>query len=176
MNNIATLNTDTKPQTDEERREALRQRIEASEQRNAERSFADQAKDVLDSATDFAKKHPLAVVGGAIGVGLLIGAMTRPGRRLGRRTGTMAAMAGDTVLGYAMGLMDRAETAGAAALRSSSDAIEDLGDSVGSTARRLRRDAAYRADATSDALASSRRRAGRKASRRFRNLKSRLSH
>ena len=85
-------------------------------------------------------------------------------------------MAGDTVLGYAMGLMDRAETAGAAALRSSSDAIEDLGDSVGSTARRLRRDAAYRADATSDALASSRRRAGRKASRRFRNLKSRLSH
>tara|TARA_Y100000815_G_scaffold266622_1_gene285023 strand:- start:275 stop:805 length:531 start_codon:yes stop_codon:yes gene_type:complete len=176
MNNVATLNTDTKPQTDEERREALRQRIEASEQRNAERSFADQAKDVLDSATDFAKKHPLAVVGGAIGVGLLIGAMTRPGRRLGRRTGTMAAMAGDTVLGYAMGLMDRAETAGAAALRSSSDAIEDLGDSVGSTARRLRRDAAYRADATSDALASSRRRAGRKASRRFRNLKSRLSH
>ena len=117
MNNVATLNTDTKPQTDEERREALRQRIEASEQRNAERSFADQAKDVLDSATDFAKKHPLAVVGGAIGVGLLIGAMTRPGRRLGRRTGTMAAMAGDTVLGYAMGLMDRAETAGAAALR-----------------------------------------------------------
>ena len=112
MNNVATLNTDTKPQTDEERREALRQRIEASEQRNAERSFADQAKDVLDSATDFAKKHPLAVVGGAIGVGLLIGAMTRPGRRLGRRTGTMAAMAGDTVLGYAMGLMDRAETAG----------------------------------------------------------------
>ncbi|KZY55840.1 hypothetical protein A3736_09555 [Erythrobacter sp. HI0063] len=176
MNNVATLNTDTKPQTDEERREALRQRIEASEQRNAERSFADQAKDVLDSATDFAKKHPLAVVGGAIGVGLLIGAMTRPGRRLGRRTGTMAAMAGDTVLGYAMGLMDRAETAGAAALRSSSDAIEDLGDSVGSTARRLRRDAAYRADATSDALASSRRRAGRKASRRFRSLKSRLSH
>ncbi len=61
MNNVATLNTDTKPQTDEERREALRQRIEASEQRNAERSFADQAKDVLDSATDFAKKHPLAV-------------------------------------------------------------------------------------------------------------------
>ena len=176
MNNVATLNTDTKPQTDEERREALRQRIEASEQRNAERSFADQAKDVLDSATDFAKRHPLAVVGGAIGVGLLIGAMTRPGRRLGRRTGTMAAMAGDTVLGYAMGLMDRAETAGAAALRSSSDAIEDLGDSGGSTARRLRRDAAYRADATSDALASSRRRAGRKASRRFRNLKSRLSH
>ena len=176
MNTVATLNTDTKPQTDEERREALRQRIEASEQRNAERSFADQAKDVLDSATDFAKKHPLAVVGGAIGVGLLIGAMTRPGRRLGRRTGTMAAMAGDTVLGYAMGLMDRAETAGAAALRSSSDAIEDLGDSVGSTARRLRRDAAYRADTTSDALASSRRRASRKASRRLRNMKSRLSH
>ena len=131
---------------------------------------------MLDSATDFAKKHPLAVVGGAIGVGLLIGAMTRPGRRLGRRTGTMAAMAGDTVLGYAMGLMDRAETAGAAALRSSSDAIEDLGDSVGSTARRLRRDAAYRADTTSDALASSRRRASRKASRRLRNMKSRLSH
>ena len=44
MSNVATLNTETKPQTDEERREALRQRIEASEQRNAERSFADQAK------------------------------------------------------------------------------------------------------------------------------------
>ena len=176
MSNVATLNTETKPQTDEERREALRQRIEASERRNADRSFADQAKEVLDTATDFAKKHPLTVVGGAIGVGLLIGAMTRPGRRLGRRTGAMAAMAGDTVLGYALGLVDRAETAGAAALRSSSDAFEDLGDSVGSTARRLRRDAAYRADVTSDALASSRRRASRKASRGLRGLKSRITN
>ena len=145
MSNVATLNTETKPQTDEERREVLRQRIEASEQRNAERSFTDQAKEVLDTATDFAKKHPLTVVGGAIGVGLLIGAMTR-------RTGAMAAMAGDTVLGYALGLVDRAETAGAAALRSSSDAFEDLGESVGSTARWCRRPGAARRARTSSRL------------------------
>ena len=75
--------TDTKILSDEDKRAALRDKIDAAEQRNAERSVADMAKDAADTVTDFAKRHPLATVAGAIGLGLAIGAMTRPGRRLG---------------------------------------------------------------------------------------------
>ena len=83
-NNVTPISADSKL-TDEQKREQLRAKIEAGEKRNAERSFADQAKDVADSAVEFTKKHPFVVVGGAIAIGLAIGAMTRPGRRLGRR-------------------------------------------------------------------------------------------
>ena len=55
--------------TDEQKREQLRARIEAGEKRNEERSLADQAKDVADSAIEFAKKHPVATVAGAVVVG-----------------------------------------------------------------------------------------------------------
>lgn len=168
--------TGTKIITDEDKREELREKIEASETRNEERTLADQAREVFDSATEFVKERPFTAVAGVTVIALAVGAMTRPGRRLGRRTGVLAAAATDAALAYALGLVDRAETAGAAALRGSSDAFDDLSETLGSSARKLRRDAAYRADAAGDALRSTSRKASRKTSRGLRDLRSRFSH
>ena len=90
--NVTPISADSKL-TDEQKREKLRERIEAGEQRNEERTLAEQAKDAADSAMEFTKKHPFAVVGGVLLAGLAIGAMTRPGRRIGRRGGAFAALA-----------------------------------------------------------------------------------
>lgn len=168
--------TETKVLTDQEKREKLREKIEAAEVRNNERSLGDQARDALNNATEFVKERPLTAVAGVAVVALAIGAVTRPGRRLGRRTGVLAASATDAALAYALDLMDRTQTASAAALRGSGDALEDFGDTLGSKARKLRRDAAYRADSAGDALRSKRRKAGRKTSRGLRDLRERLSH
>ena len=133
-NNVTPISADSKL-TDEQKREKLRERIEAGEQRNEERTLAEQAKDAADSAMEFTKKHPFAVVGGVLLAGLAIGAMTRPGRRIGRRGGAFAALAADTALAYGArmvdGVLDGAQYAG--------DRIEDLGESTATTARGLRR-------------------------------------
>ena len=168
--------TGTKIITDEEKREKLREKIEASEIRNEERSFADYARDAADQATEFAKKHPLATVAGVIGLGFVIGAMTRRGRRLGRRGGAMAAIAADAALAYGLNAFDRASTSAAAAARGGSDRLQDVGDAIGSAARTFRRDAAYRSDVAGDALRSTSRKASRKASRTIRDLRTRLTH
>ena len=60
-NNVTPISADSKL-TDEQKRDQLRARIEAGEKRNEERSLGDQAKGVADSAIEFTKKHPLAVV------------------------------------------------------------------------------------------------------------------
>ena len=93
--NVTPISADSKL-TDEQKREKLRERIEAGEQRNEERTLAEQAKDAADSAMEFTKKHPFAVVGGVLLAGLAIGAMTRPGRRIRRRGGAFAELAADT--------------------------------------------------------------------------------
>ncbi|MGB3711202.1 MAG: hypothetical protein WA985_05895, partial [Erythrobacter sp.] len=71
--------------TREEKRDALRAKIEASERRIEERSFSDQAKEAAVTAKDYTKENPLTVIGGALAAGLLIGLLTRPGRRVVRR-------------------------------------------------------------------------------------------
>ena len=68
-NNVTPISADSEL-TDEQKREQLRARIEAGERRNEARSLADQAKDVADSAIEFAKKHPVATVAGAVVIGL----------------------------------------------------------------------------------------------------------
>ncbi len=162
--------------TDEDKRRQLRDKIAAGEQRNAERTFADQARDAAEAATGFVKRHPLATIAGGITLGLIIGALTRPGRRLtsrvGRRSGALAALAADAALAYGLRMLDGANDLA----RTAGDRFEDLGDSVGTQARGLRRDAAYRADIASDALGSVKRSTARKGSRLVRDLRSRFAH
>ena len=160
------------PLTDEQKREQLRARIEAGEERNEQRTLADQAKDAADTALAFTKKHPLAVVGGVLVAGLAIGAMTRPGRRIGRRGGVLAGLAADAALAYGARMIDGAVDAGHYA----ANRFEDLGDSAATTARGLRRDASYQLDVAGDALRSSGRKASRKSSRAYRSLRTRLTH
>ena len=104
-NNVTPISADSKL-TDEQKRDQLRARIEAGEKRNEERSLGDQAKEVADSAIEFTKKHPLAVVGGVLVAGIAIGAMTRRGRRLGRRGGAFATLAADAALAYGARMVD----------------------------------------------------------------------
>ncbi len=162
-NNVTPISADSKL-TDEEKRQQLRARIEAGERRNEERSLADQARDVADSAIEFAKKHPVATVAGAVVVGLAIGAMTRRGRELGRRGGSLAAYAADAAIAYGLSMIEGA-----------GDRFEDLSDAAGTQARRIKRDAGYRLDSMGDTVRSSSRRASRKSSRAYRDLRARLT-
>ncbi len=169
--NVTPISADSEL-SDEQKRQQLRAKIEAGEKRNQERSFTDQAKDAADSAFEFAKKHPLAVIGGAVVAGLAIGAMTRPGRRVGRRGGMLAGAAADAVMAYGMRMIDRASEGAEYA----GDRLEDFGDSAATTARSLRRDVSYKLDTVGDSLKASGRKAGRKGSRAYRSLRTRLTN
>ncbi len=164
QDNVTPISADSKL-SDQEKRDQLRARIEAGEKRHEERSFMDQAKDVADSAVDFAKKHPVATIAGAITIGLAIGALTRRGRDLGRRSGSFAAYAADAAIAYGLSILEGA-----------GDKIEDFGDAAGTQARRLKRDTGYRLDSMGDALRSNKRRAERKSSRAYRDLRARLTN
>lgn len=67
-------------------RDALRAKIEAAERRNAERTLADQAREAATAAADYTRAHPLTVIGAAVAIGLAIGLLTRPGRRIASGT------------------------------------------------------------------------------------------
>lgn len=79
-------------------RDRLRARIEAAERRNSERNLADQARAAADAAMDYTRANPLTVIGGAVAAGLVIGLLTRPGRRVASRALTSA---GDAISGAA---------------------------------------------------------------------------
>ena len=100
------MSTDLTPSTADAKRDELRQKIEASERRIAERTLGDQAREAAEAALDYTKANPLKVVGGAIAVGLVIGLMTQPGRRAATRaatTATGAASSAASAVGGAVG-------------------------------------------------------------------------
>lgn len=148
----------TLPVTD--KRDALRAKIEAAERRNAERTLADQAREAADSAVDYTRANPLTVIGGAVAVGLVIGLLTRPGRRVagqafhsasdaisGAASSAKASMGGatarqgsrigemfaETAMTYLMTAIDELlETA-----RAGQDKAAELGDVAGTQAKKL---------------------------------------
>lgn len=161
--NVTPISADSKL-SDQEKRDQLRARIQAGEQRLEERNFADQARDAADTAVAFVKKHPVATVAGAVTIGLAIGAMTRRGRALGRRGGSLAGYAAEAAMAYGLSMIQGA-----------GDRVEDLSDVAGTKARGLKRDAAYRFDAMSDSLRTTGRKASRKGARTVRDLRSRFT-
>lgn len=162
--------------TDAEKREALRGKIEAGERRNAERSFADQAKAAADGAIDYIKANPLKAVAGVAVGALLIGAMTRPGRRAGRKAGAkasaLAGVATEAALAYGLGLVEAAS--GAAS--KGQEKLADLGGTVGDKARAWQKDAAREGSELSDYLLGVAKRSGKRAGRTIDDLRSRISH
>lgn len=158
--------------TDAQKREALRGKIAAGENRNAERSLADQAKAAADGALDFVKANPLkAVAGVAIGA-LIIGAFTRPGRKLTRKTGKLAGVATEAALAYGLGLL---ETAGNAAGKGQ-DKLAELGETVGDKARAWQSTAAREGSELSDYLVDAAKRSGKRAGKTIDELRGRFSH
>ena len=166
--------------SDDTRRDSLRARIDAAERRNAERTLADDARAAAAAAVDYTKAHPLTVLAGALALGLVIGALTRPGRRIMGQVATGAASTvsgatgavGGAVGGAASGVRraaarptSRMGTAlgdwvvayGARiveealdAARAGQDRIEDLGEEAGARAQRIGRDAAAAAANAAD--------------------------
>jgi hypothetical protein len=143
-----------------DRRDALRARIEAAERRNAERSLAEQARAAADAAVDYTRAHPLTVIGGAVAAGLVIGLLTRPGRRVAGRAwhgageaisgaassasagvknaasrggSRLGAMIGDAALAYAMTMLDEFLDAA----RTGRERAAELGDAAGAQTRKL---------------------------------------
>ena len=174
---VAGNGADTK---EEQRREELREKIAASEARLAERSLGDYARDARESAAGFVREHPMATIGAALAVGVLLAAIIPgPGRRMTKRVGSkvssrasaLAAMAAELGIAYGSSLMD---AAGSAA-RTGQDKLEDIGDSLGDSARNVRREASHRAAKAGDSAATLKRNVGRKAGRAARDLRSRIS-
>lgn len=146
-------------------RDSLRARIEAAERRNAERTLADQAREAAGKAVDYTRAHPLTVIGGAVAAGIVIGLLTRPGRRaagkalhsagdaisgaassarsgvkgIASRGGSKIGTAlGEAVLAYVMTVIDElAETA-----RTGQESARELGDAAEVQAKKLRAEAA----------------------------------
>lgn len=177
----------------DQKRDELRMKIEASERRIAERTLGDTAREMAQTAGDYAKANPLQVVGGAVAVGILIGLMTKPGRRVASQAASNAAdavggaatsagksvgnavkqrsskfgsLVADALVAYGIKLIDEA-LSGA---RASQDKLEDIGDNASAKAREIRRDAGYMAGSAADKTRTVARRTRRRAERAVRDL------
>ncbi|TAD73111.1 MAG: hypothetical protein EAY70_12850 [Sphingomonadales bacterium] len=160
-----------------DKRDALRARIEAAERRNAERTLADQARGAAEAAVDYTRANPLTVIGGAVALGLVIGLLTRPGRRVAgkalhsagdaisgaasnagsgvkrvaeRGGSRLGLMLGEAVVTYAMTLIDDVIEAA----RTGQERASELGESAGTKARKLSADAADAAGSAADTTRS----------------------
>lgn len=153
-------------------RDALRQRIEQGEARLAERDIARAAGDAAKAATDFVRAHPVASVAGVAVIALVIGAMTRPGRRLGNRAAGLASYATEAGIAYAMGLLDAAGDLADDVREAGTGKLEDLGDNVERTTRKAKREGAYLAASARDAVQD----LGRRAGRTVRQTRKHLTH
>ncbi len=173
MTDNATPSSPAVPSPANDQRDALRARIEAAERRNSERGLADQARAAADAAIDYTRAHPLTVIGGAVAAGLLIGLLTRPGRRVAGRavqsaggaiSGAAASassgvksvaarggsrlgkLIGEAALAYAMTMIDDLLDAA----REGKERAGDLGEAAGSRARKLSAGAGEAAETAAD--------------------------
>jgi ElaB/YqjD/DUF883 family membrane-anchored ribosome-binding protein len=179
-------------------RDALRAKIEAAERRNAERTLADDAREATGAATTYVKENPLTVLGGAIALGLVIGLLTRPGRRVahnaatstvnaarGAASGTVASVGNvakkrgsalgtliaDAMVAYGIKLIDDVVDGAEAG----KDAIEDMGDSASARMRKASRQARFAAGNAADDAQTVAQRTRRRATRAVRSLKDRVA-
>lgn len=148
-----------------DKREELKARIAAGQQRNATRRLSDQAKDAAKTAADFAKEHPIATVAGGLALGLLLGSMTRRGRRIGREAGSLASTATEAATAFALGLLD--DAAGLA--HRGKETLGDATEKLAFSGRQATRDADYYTRTLSDKATTTSRLVGRSLSRRLRS-------
>lgn len=150
------MDNETTPANEDQKRDELRQKIEASERRIAERSFTDQAREAADKALDYTKANPLKVLGGAVVAGLVIGLMTNPGRRVAGRAAAGAAGAfggaAHAVSDAAGSAADTARDVGETAKRRTSYFGALIADAIAAYSMKLMDEAADGARASSDKL------------------------
>lgn len=157
----------------ETKRKDIKERIEAGEARNAERTatFSERAAQARNQAAEFAREYPLALIAGGLVLGIAISALfpRSPTRRIGREVGNkaagMAAMAAELAMLYGERALGAAQHAGRAGM----DRFEDLSDSADQAARSLRREASYLAGNASDGARAMQRSASKRVSRAIRD-------
>ena len=162
---------------DKEKRDELKNRIEAGQQRHANRTVGDYARDARDSATAFVKEHPIATVAGGVAIGVVVASLVPgPGRRLRKkatkRGSALAAVVAELGLAYGTSLLDNIGSAA----RTGGDRIEDLGDAIGDSARDLRRQASLQGSAAGEAARRLTRDVGKSTGRKVRDLRARMAH
>lgn len=163
--------------TDAKRKE-LKAKIAASEARNDNRTQAslldragEKAIEAKDKVGAFVREHPITTVVGGVAVGILVSGMFKrsPTRKLGAkaagRAATLAAIAADLALAYAQQALTTVNDAG----RAGADKIGDLGDSLGDTARSIKREAVHRAGNASDGVRIVQRETAKRVARAVRN-------
>lgn len=160
----------------DESRDALRQRIEEGEARLAERDLVAAAKEAGTAAKEFVQAHPAATIAGVAVLGIIIGAMTKPGRKLGGRAAGLASYATEAGIAYAMGVIDAAGDLADDVREAGTEKLEDIEDGLDRTARKAKREGTYLATSARDAVHDLGRRAGRKAGRTFRHTRKRITH
>jgi hypothetical protein len=156
-----------------QQRDSLRARIEAAERRNAEKTLGDQARAAADAAIDYTRANPLTVIGGAVAFGLVIGLLTRPGRRVAGRAlnsaggaisgaassatsgvknitarggSRLGMLIGEAAVAYAMTVIDDVLDAA----REGKDRAGDLGEAAGAQAKKLSASASDAAGSAAD--------------------------
>ena len=161
----------------EGKRQEIKDRIEAAQARHADREgqplgemLVQKATEAKDNFTAFAKEHPVATVAGGLAVGVLISALfsNSPTRRAGRYAGAkaagLAAIGTEMAVAFAQQVMDSA----ANARRAGGELAEDAADTLGDTARRVKREATYRAGSANDAARITARELGKTIARSMR--------
>lgn len=152
----------------QEKREEIKARIAAAEEREArlsEQSLATRAADGAAEAgeafTDFVRKHPVASAAGGIVLGILIASAFKGPRqaavRGGAKAASLATIGAEIASGFATQLMDDAGELG----REGARRAEDLSDAAGDRARSLKRSATHKAGDAADAARIARRETGK---------------
>ncbi len=97
--------------TREDKREALKERIAASQARFADNTPKEVAASAASAAINFVKKHPVLALGGAAVLGLALGSFSRSGRRAAAAGGLLTRLATDAALGFAFAMYEKANHA-----------------------------------------------------------------
>lgn len=134
----------------ETKRNALKAKVAAGEARHKDMGrttivdrAGERAIEAKDKFVAFAKEHPVATVAGGIAVGVLISSLFKrsPTRKAGSKAAGLAAVGAQLAWGYAQQAIAAAQEAG----RHSAERLDELGDSIGKSARTTGKDAADRA-------------------------------
>lgn len=158
--------------TDEEKRAALKEKIAQAEEREAQRSLSDQAKGAADNALGFVRANPLKTVA-AVAIGaLVLGALTRPGRRAGRKAGALASVATDAAMAYGLSLLDGVSNVAS----KGQDKLANVGNAASDRASAWKSSATHQGADLSDYLVRAAKRGGRNAGKSIKDLRNRLSH
>ena len=158
-----------------DKRQEIKDRIAAAQERQAVRDeslaamLAEKAAAARDGVTQFAKDHPVATVAGGLALGVLISAMFKnsPTRRAGRYAGARAAGLATLGTEIASSLLQQVVEGTANARRAGAESLEDAGDAISETARKVGHSASEGIGNGADLARSAAREIGRSIARSF---------